>query len=783
MKKIYIILAMLTVLGTLSTTAQNKVIRIIQDGNVLQSYPIEEVDSIVIDHVINAPTGLKATIEGSGVVSLSWSEVGNATYDVYRSADNNNYTLIASNIPTNTYIDNSPFAGTNYYKVKARVGYSESEMSATPAIITITASAMESGIYLGITSFNASLYTQPIAILNQETKSVYDNFVDAMTMKNGTVLCYSVDQAINMLQSTSMPNDVSTVALVTFTDGLDQGSLMKDDRYDNDDDYLAAIKNRITSEKIAGKSLTAYSIGLRGEDISTNADISKFRSTLKLLASADSNATEVTNMSEVNAKFQEIAEKLNSSTNIQTVTIKMPGISNGTRVRFTFDNVSSAEKSNLYIEGTFNLKSRSLTDVEYHGMTSSSGTVISGVTEDIFVTFKFEDIQTHNNRLLSMDFISEWYFTSASSWQINSEFDKNDQPDIINEQSSAVIMLVLDCSSSLGSQFSSAKNNAKSFIATLCNSSDTGNGEGDEGGQTNPSLYSTTPTDLTLAISYKGTRYYLTQEEYAKADLSDVIIDGVAVITGDISFIIALHDEPADAMLGSMAYTLYGDNLPNESQGKLISARWSYINNAIKAFGGTGFSDKFWTSYYNGYCYNYTYNGGGNINYYNSADKKPVRLVYPISAATPIVWRSPYDLNLAVKKNGVIEYYTWEKWNEIVNQSEYEKIGVAVVTDTIKFIIALHNEPTDAMIGSMAYTLYGDNLPNESQGKLISARWSYINNAIKAFGGTGFSDKFWTSYYNGYCYNYTYNGGGNINYYNSADKKPVRLVYPFIEPE
>ncbi len=67
MKKIYIILAMLTVLGTLSTTAQNKVIRIIQDGNVLQSYPIEEVDSIVIDHVINAPTGLKATIEGAAL--------------------------------------------------------------------------------------------------------------------------------------------------------------------------------------------------------------------------------------------------------------------------------------------------------------------------------------------------------------------------------------------------------------------------------------------------------------------------------------------------------------------------------------------------------------------------------------------------------------------------------------------------------------------------------------------------------------------------------------------
>ncbi len=591
MKRRYSLIVLVAILATFSVSAQNRVIRILQNGKVLQSYPVEMVDSIIVDNVIDTPSNLTATIENNHVV-VKWGKIEGATYDLYRSADDTDYTLLATNLPASQYIDNTPIAGTNYYKVKARVNGHESELSSIPAIITMTDTGLTSGLYLGVMGFNSSISMQPIALLNPDTKPTYDAFIEALTIKHATILCYSVDQAINALQAASLPADISTVALVTFTDGLDQGSLMLDDRFDNDDDYLAAIKQRIDSETIAGKKLTAFSVGLRGQDVKNENEIAKFNQTMKLLASIDDNAKEVQNMAEVNAKFQEIAERLNRSTNIQTVTLKMPGISNGARIRFIFDNVANAESSELYIEGTFNLRSCTFTDVEYHGMTSTSSTTITGtVAEDLVsIYFTFENIQTSGNDLLSMNFVNEFYKTSTHSfWQESSEFDKKGQPDIKNEQSSAVVMLVLDCSSSLGNQFPTVQTNAKSFINTLCNSSNNEKpGDGETPEKPLPTIYSTTPIDLSLAVSFNGVRYYLTQEQYVKADLSDAVVEGVAIVTDSESFIISPNDVqslPIESI--EVAFNLYKDIIPTANQGRTISSKWSSINSLLDYLGGT----------------------------------------------------------------------------------------------------------------------------------------------------------------------------------------------------
>lgn len=322
-----------------------------------------------------------------------------------------------------------------------------------------------SGIYLGVMGFNQQVYSSSISKLDKENKSGFESFIDDLNMKYGTLLYYSVDQAINTMQSATFPSDLSTVAIVTFTDGLDQGSMMMEYSYDNDNDYLNAINQRIKNEKINGLSLTAYSIGLRGQDVS---DVTQFKSNLSKLASSAENATEVTSMSEVNAKFKEIAEQLTQSSYVQTVNLKMPGVSNGVLVRFTFDNVSSAKNSSLYIEGTFNLSTLSLENVKYVGLSSTSGTTIKGVRDGIFVNFTFDGVHTNNNTLIDKNFTDEWtYITSNSSWQINSEFDKSENSDVVVKRSSAAIMLVLDCSSSLASDFGKAKSNAKDFINTL----------------------------------------------------------------------------------------------------------------------------------------------------------------------------------------------------------------------------------------------------------------------------------------------------------------------------
>ena len=290
--------------------------------------------------------------------------------------------------------------------------------------ITSNGGGNDNGIYLGIMGFNQQLYSYPISKLTTENKAGFDSFIDDLAMKNGTLLYYSVDQTINTMQSVELPADLSTAAIVTFTDGLDQGSIMMNVAYQDNTEYLNAVNSRIKNETIGGQPITAYSIGIRGQDV---ADVTTFRNNLTKLASASENATEVTSMAEVNAKFREIAEQLSQSNFVQTINLKMPGVSNGTVIRFTFDNVSSATKSALYIEGIFNLASRSLENVKYVGLSSSSGTEIKGVVDGIFVTFTFEKVHTDNNKLIENQFTSEWmYIPSNNIWQINSEFDKNE---------------------------------------------------------------------------------------------------------------------------------------------------------------------------------------------------------------------------------------------------------------------------------------------------------------------------------------------------------------------
>ena len=322
-----------------------------------------------------------------------------------------------------------------------------------------------SGLYLGITGFNQALYNYPISRLNEVTISDYYSFVNGIQMKNGSLLCYSVDQSINRLQEAIFPDDLCAVALVTFTDGLDQGSVMMNPAFSSDEEYLDSIHSRIVNEKVAGHSILAYSVGLKGMDVS---DVNKFRYNLQQLASESGNAFEVNDMSEVNSRLQQIAQNVTDISNIYDIAMTIPGQSNGTRVRFTFDRVSDAANSSTYIEGTFRLSDYSLRDVSYHGLTSFSGSTITGTVNGIFITYSFQGIQKDTGGTINKSDIAQWsYIASTGRWQKNSEFDASQDADVVVKKQSVAVMLVLDCSSSLGSQYSTMQSHARSFIKTL----------------------------------------------------------------------------------------------------------------------------------------------------------------------------------------------------------------------------------------------------------------------------------------------------------------------------
>lgn len=749
-------------------------------------YTIDEVNNLTTDeHVLSLETGDIDTLIVKGY-NINWY------YGTHEIPLDDHLTWMTSNPSVATVDGNGVINAIK--KGNAIITASLGELSVTFSVtvrdkyvaIDVTIDSLaKSGVYMGVMGFNKQLYAKPISILNTDSKNAFDTFVDSMEMKNGTLLCYAVDNAVDSLGSTVLPDNLSKVAVVTFTDGLDQGSIdmieaVTGQYYDSDDEYLDEIKRKISTYSLAGIPITAYSVGVKGSDVK---DLTKFQSTLKQLASSNEYAIEVNNMSELNKTFKAIADTLNRARNYQTVPIVMPGLSNGTRVRFTFDNVADANKSTLYIEGTYNRRERTLTDVKYYGMSSTSGSVVAGeISEVIFTKFTFESILTKDNTFINKSFINEWYKTSDGAWQVNSEFDPDQQPDIELVQSSMLIMLVLDCSSSLGDEFATVQSAAKNFISTMYTATggNENNGSENSGLNDNFSLYSTTPVDLSLAVSIDGVRYFLTQEQYQKANLSKAIVEGITVVLGSEGFIISLQDEPINYIKQQRAVYYY-ENLPTMSQGKIISARWSYINDALKTFGGNTLSSRFWTnSSSSNSCYA-VYQGGGEL--YSAAydGKYPVRLVKSTSSITPILWRNEDDLKLVAYKGTERSLFTPTQWENVSKETEYDVRGILVTMGNTKFILSLQDEKVDAMLQSYAKSTYNTLLPSAVQGRIISARWSYINNALSAFGGDRLSNRFWTNYTSGSSYYEVYDGGGELLAGAYDGKYPVRLVYPFFD--
>ena len=317
-------------------------------------------------------------------------------------------------------------------------------------------------VYLGIIGFNQQLYEKPFDVLATSTSNLYQSFVNNLPRKDGTILYYAVDHALDALENYDFKTPIKNVTLVTFTDGLDQGSLMMNNNFTTDEQYLNAVSQRISNTKIKGLPLTAYSLGLVGNDVS---NYSLFRKNLNKLASSFEKAFEVSNMNDVQTRLKEISDQIISINTKQTFSMKIPGHSDRTLIRFTLDG-SSTDNSSMYIEGTFNLANRSLTNVTYHGIKATTGSFVQGTQDGIFVNFTFTGLQREDGVGLIPTYQTREYYKNVGSntWQRNSEFSPNNNTQTTITHSGAVIVLVLDCSNSLGSQFSNMRSYANDFI-------------------------------------------------------------------------------------------------------------------------------------------------------------------------------------------------------------------------------------------------------------------------------------------------------------------------------
>lgn len=328
--------------------------------------------------------------------------------------------------------------------------------------ITVTQHGGEPFSYIGIVGFNDSLYVKDIDILSSRTGYVYNDYIEDLPKKDGSLLYYAIDNALNLLESQNAQTPLSSINLITFTDGLDQGSIMMTDKYDSSREYLKAMNQRIKNTKIGDIPITAYSVGLQGNDV---ADLTLFKQNLQQLSSDSCKAFEVESIYDLEDKFQDIAKQIISISTRQTMSVKIPGVDSGTLVRFIFDR-ESPENSQLYIEGTFSLKDRSLHDVSYHGIKASTGNTIKGTQDGIFITYTFTGMRLASGEgLIPTTYTKHYYkLPSSTSWQINSEFSPNNNTQRRVSHSGTSVVLILDCSSSLGKDINTMKYYAKTFV-------------------------------------------------------------------------------------------------------------------------------------------------------------------------------------------------------------------------------------------------------------------------------------------------------------------------------
>lgn len=658
----------------------------------------------------------------------------------------------------------------------------------------------ESGLYLGISTFDRVLNYNPVHLISEESLEDYKAIVDNMTLatKNGTLLYYSIDEDITSIKKVPLPDDLFNVSIVTFTDGLDQGSLSKRrGMYEDDMEYLDAIRSRMDNEFVSGLPIKSFAIGLMGADAQSNPTL--FQTNLEKIASTPTVSSEkyvykASNMTEVNNAFGEIASQLSQNFKVQKLEITIPFPSgNGTKERFVLDN-KTASNSTKYIEGVFDMSTLSLKNVTYKGITSTSGEIVPSVLSDdeFELTYTFEGIPVSDGGEIVTSNIHHYSMRpTETSWQINSEFHNTDDCKTFTEVKSALVMLNIDLSISLAGQLSNLQTSVKSFLSKLYNNAvDPNVIKTVKLNKTTMDLIAGQSETLIATISpstapASGLKWVSTRPSIATVDQNGKV---TGVAEGSTTITVSTSD---DNILASCTVNVQFRHVESISLNKteltLFAGKKEILYTTITP---TEASNKnvIWQSSDPSVA---TVNNSGEVTGIAlgtaSITAKSVdgdkTATCEVIITDYIPSSKPIDLSLAVwySPNNGSSYIGYIPYDDIqyVNLSDYHAIGLTILSNNGDMIMALEDASSDEMYhdASLFY-----NMPTKDQGIIISARWDNINQALQRFGGESLKRGIWTtgSYKSGlYTYYYFVDGsGGTVSSSSGNSDQYVREVLP-----
>ncbi|MDR1867673.1 MAG: VWA domain-containing protein [Treponema sp.] len=337
----------------------------------------------------------------------------------------------------------------------------------------------QSGVYVGLITFagNATDWTNGPIYLDLSNRNKIIDWIDTAyaSTQNGTALFYAVHKAFAQLTAneSQLPADLEKVNVVTFTDGLDTSSYgasrdnpIEDKVKVEDADYPPYIQQQINSRQIKGKPITAYSIGVKGNDVDNDT---AFINNLNNIASAN-NANVLDDFTTVQNTFTDIASNMNIVTVTSRFTVVTTKLSPGTKVRMVFDNPTNAINSTSYLEGTIaDSGGYSLTDIEYTGLNSLTGRgPVAGTEKGTEVSFIINGLSIDLTKITPQQYL---YKNDSNGWTLNSEYRTDSAVSTTVEKHSSVVYIVLDTSSSLNANVGDVKEAAKLFVHLLYNQS------------------------------------------------------------------------------------------------------------------------------------------------------------------------------------------------------------------------------------------------------------------------------------------------------------------------
>ncbi len=193
-------------------------------------------------------------------------------------------------------------------------GFADVQKSAKSFIDVMLASSNSGNIHIGIIGFSSMKQTRTLDLqpLTSSSAIRMKSFIDGFSQGNGTALYWSYDEAYDLTWDYAQKlKKYAGSAIVTFTDGLDNGSINQRKKIGSKENYFKHIKEEVLNKSIRGIPYQSYTIFVEGgADVRDRAIKNKAMDELKILAKQDDRFYLVNSTSELDNRFRQIAKSL-----------------------------------------------------------------------------------------------------------------------------------------------------------------------------------------------------------------------------------------------------------------------------------------------------------------------------------------------------------------------------------------------------------------------------------------------------------------------------------------